>query len=334
MCATGDPTCSTPYLLAQRAGQRLQMEFLHQNRLMGKYASCKSQQFHSFLYHCTFVPNCSPSLRPFSISSQREWRSTAFHSVQNHSTFFTKIIPGLQVSFNSMTHDHVFFFFLLCIQYFHHSPAVPPEMSFCRSIRESNKACHVESPLHLAVPALWLICSPNPSPPSRASFSHLLAPEHPGILCCVHLHIHILASRQNGGRVLSCFESLRGGFNDGSIPYCQKLPSSGLLPCVFSAASVVHPQTLHGKNCSFPPTPLFSTGPIDKKKVSSGKVQNDNVLFRRCGGSFLACDQCCSYQLNATVFSGALSKQTTAVSKVLYMGRKSFLKQTNNQTIH
>lgn len=172
------------------------------------------------------------------------------------------------------------------------------------------------------------------TPPSRASFSHLLAPEHPGILFCVHLHIHILASRQNGGRVLSCFESLRGGFNDGSIPYCQKLPSSGLLPCVFSAASVVHPQTLHGKNCSFPPTPLFSTGPIDKKKVSSGKVQNDNVLFRRCGGSFLACDQCCSYQLNATVFSGALSKQTTAVSKVLYMGRKSFLKQTNNQTIH
>nr|XP_020484890.1 arf-GAP with Rho-GAP domain, ANK repeat and PH domain-containing protein 2 [Labrus bergylta]XP_020484892.1 arf-GAP with Rho-GAP domain, ANK repeat and PH domain-containing protein 2 [Labrus bergylta]XP_029132333.1 arf-GAP with Rho-GAP domain, ANK repeat and PH domain-containing protein 2 [Labrus bergylta] len=33
MCATGDPTYSTPYLLAQRAGQRLQMEFLHQNKL-------------------------------------------------------------------------------------------------------------------------------------------------------------------------------------------------------------------------------------------------------------------------------------------------------------
>nr|XP_046237529.1 arf-GAP with Rho-GAP domain, ANK repeat and PH domain-containing protein 2 isoform X2 [Scatophagus argus] len=33
MCATGDPTASTPYLLAQRAGQRLQMEFLHQNKL-------------------------------------------------------------------------------------------------------------------------------------------------------------------------------------------------------------------------------------------------------------------------------------------------------------
>ncbi|XP_068164232.1 arf-GAP with Rho-GAP domain, ANK repeat and PH domain-containing protein 2 isoform X2 [Antennarius striatus] len=33
MCATGDPNVSTPYLLAQRAGQRLQMEFLHQNKL-------------------------------------------------------------------------------------------------------------------------------------------------------------------------------------------------------------------------------------------------------------------------------------------------------------
>lgn len=36
MCATGDPTHSTPYLLAQRAGQKLQMEFLHQNKLAGK----------------------------------------------------------------------------------------------------------------------------------------------------------------------------------------------------------------------------------------------------------------------------------------------------------
>ncbi|XP_029311166.1 arf-GAP with Rho-GAP domain, ANK repeat and PH domain-containing protein 2 isoform X2 [Cottoperca gobio] len=33
MCATGDPTSSTPYLLAQRAGQRLHMEFLHHNKL-------------------------------------------------------------------------------------------------------------------------------------------------------------------------------------------------------------------------------------------------------------------------------------------------------------
>uniref|UniRef100_A0A8C5N3K7 Arf-GAP with Rho-GAP domain, ANK repeat and PH domain-containing protein 2 n=1 Tax=Gouania willdenowi TaxID=441366 RepID=A0A8C5N3K7_GOUWI len=35
MCATGDPTYSTPYLLAQHAGQKLQMEFLHQNKLSG-----------------------------------------------------------------------------------------------------------------------------------------------------------------------------------------------------------------------------------------------------------------------------------------------------------
>ncbi|KAL0970474.1 hypothetical protein UPYG_G00242550 [Umbra pygmaea] len=33
MCATGDSVYSTPYLLAQRAGQRLQMEFLHHNKL-------------------------------------------------------------------------------------------------------------------------------------------------------------------------------------------------------------------------------------------------------------------------------------------------------------
>ncbi|XP_076016093.1 arf-GAP with Rho-GAP domain, ANK repeat and PH domain-containing protein 2 isoform X2 [Genypterus blacodes] len=33
MCATGDPDHSTPYLLAQQAGQKLQMEFLHHNKL-------------------------------------------------------------------------------------------------------------------------------------------------------------------------------------------------------------------------------------------------------------------------------------------------------------
>ncbi|XP_043918024.1 arf-GAP with Rho-GAP domain, ANK repeat and PH domain-containing protein 2 [Protopterus annectens] len=33
MCATGDPDYSTPYLLAQKTGQRLQMEFLHHNKL-------------------------------------------------------------------------------------------------------------------------------------------------------------------------------------------------------------------------------------------------------------------------------------------------------------
>uniref|UniRef100_A0AAR2L5N9 ArfGAP with RhoGAP domain, ankyrin repeat and PH domain 2 n=1 Tax=Pygocentrus nattereri TaxID=42514 RepID=A0AAR2L5N9_PYGNA len=33
MCTTGDPDYSTPYLLAQKAGQRLQMEFLYHNQL-------------------------------------------------------------------------------------------------------------------------------------------------------------------------------------------------------------------------------------------------------------------------------------------------------------
>uniref|UniRef100_A0A667Z8N0 ArfGAP with RhoGAP domain, ankyrin repeat and PH domain 2 n=1 Tax=Myripristis murdjan TaxID=586833 RepID=A0A667Z8N0_9TELE len=40
MCATGDPDFSTPYLLAQRAGQRLQMEFLHHNKLSGRQQRC------------------------------------------------------------------------------------------------------------------------------------------------------------------------------------------------------------------------------------------------------------------------------------------------------
>uniref|UniRef100_A0A8C1ZYH0 ArfGAP with RhoGAP domain, ankyrin repeat and PH domain 2 n=1 Tax=Cyprinus carpio TaxID=7962 RepID=A0A8C1ZYH0_CYPCA len=37
MCATGDPEYSTPYLMAQKAGQRLQMEFLHHNKLSGVF---------------------------------------------------------------------------------------------------------------------------------------------------------------------------------------------------------------------------------------------------------------------------------------------------------
>lgn len=35
MCATGDPVYSTPYLLAKKAGQRLQMEFLYHNKFSG-----------------------------------------------------------------------------------------------------------------------------------------------------------------------------------------------------------------------------------------------------------------------------------------------------------
>ena len=36
MCATGDPMHSTPYLLAKKAGQSLQMEFLHHNKFSGR----------------------------------------------------------------------------------------------------------------------------------------------------------------------------------------------------------------------------------------------------------------------------------------------------------
>lgn len=36
MCATGDPVYSTPYLLAKKAGQRLQMEFLYHNKFSGR----------------------------------------------------------------------------------------------------------------------------------------------------------------------------------------------------------------------------------------------------------------------------------------------------------
>lgn len=35
MCATGDPEHSTPYLLAKKAGQSLQMEFLYHNKFSG-----------------------------------------------------------------------------------------------------------------------------------------------------------------------------------------------------------------------------------------------------------------------------------------------------------
>lgn len=35
-CDTGDPQCPTPLALAERSGQRLQMEFLLQNKTSGK----------------------------------------------------------------------------------------------------------------------------------------------------------------------------------------------------------------------------------------------------------------------------------------------------------
>ncbi|XP_063778383.1 arf-GAP with Rho-GAP domain, ANK repeat and PH domain-containing protein 2 isoform X2 [Pseudophryne corroboree] len=58
MCATGDPIHSTPYLLAKMAGQSLQMEFLHNNRLsdyktsdyLAKTGSNQSMFYCGYLY--------------------------------------------------------------------------------------------------------------------------------------------------------------------------------------------------------------------------------------------------------------------------------------------
>lgn len=58
MCATGDPAVSTPYLLAQRAGQRLQMEFLYQNKLTGKISELGST------CNLLLVMRLGPSLQP------------------------------------------------------------------------------------------------------------------------------------------------------------------------------------------------------------------------------------------------------------------------------
>nr|XP_020467021.1 arf-GAP with Rho-GAP domain, ANK repeat and PH domain-containing protein 2 [Monopterus albus] len=59
MCATGDPTYSTPYLLAQRAGQKLQMEFLHQNKLSDfsrpEQWSANASLFHASVFMAGFL---------------------------------------------------------------------------------------------------------------------------------------------------------------------------------------------------------------------------------------------------------------------------------------
>nr|XP_028599635.1 arf-GAP with Rho-GAP domain, ANK repeat and PH domain-containing protein 2 [Podarcis muralis] len=48
MCATGDPVYSTPYLLAKKSGQRLQMEFLHHN----KFSDFPNYEVHSDNVSC------------------------------------------------------------------------------------------------------------------------------------------------------------------------------------------------------------------------------------------------------------------------------------------
>ncbi|NXE90244.1 ARAP2 protein, partial [Menura novaehollandiae] len=57
MCATGDPVYSTPYLLAKKAGQRLQMEFLYHNKFSDfpNYDTCFESAFSEDSSHSTFL---------------------------------------------------------------------------------------------------------------------------------------------------------------------------------------------------------------------------------------------------------------------------------------
>ncbi|NXI48506.1 ARAP2 protein, partial [Galbula dea] len=57
MCATGDPVYSTPYLLAKKAGQRLQMEFLYHNKFsdLPNYDTCFGSGFSEDSSHSTFL---------------------------------------------------------------------------------------------------------------------------------------------------------------------------------------------------------------------------------------------------------------------------------------
>ncbi|XP_068799319.1 arf-GAP with Rho-GAP domain, ANK repeat and PH domain-containing protein 2 isoform X1 [Struthio camelus] len=57
MCATGDPVYSTPYLLAKKAGQRLQMEFLYHNKFSDfpNYDTCFESGFSQDPTRSTFL---------------------------------------------------------------------------------------------------------------------------------------------------------------------------------------------------------------------------------------------------------------------------------------
>uniref|UniRef100_A0A8B9PS10 ArfGAP with RhoGAP domain, ankyrin repeat and PH domain 2 n=1 Tax=Apteryx owenii TaxID=8824 RepID=A0A8B9PS10_APTOW len=57
MCATGDPVYSTPYLLAKKAGQRLQMEFLYHNKFSDfpNCDTCFESGFSQDSSHSTFL---------------------------------------------------------------------------------------------------------------------------------------------------------------------------------------------------------------------------------------------------------------------------------------
>ncbi|KAE8629348.1 hypothetical protein XENTR_v10000451 [Xenopus tropicalis] len=62
MCPTGDKVYNTPYLLAKMSGQRLQMEFLHHNRLSDFKAPSLNANGAS-LFYCGFLYKASPSTK-------------------------------------------------------------------------------------------------------------------------------------------------------------------------------------------------------------------------------------------------------------------------------
>ncbi|XP_053528304.1 arf-GAP with Rho-GAP domain, ANK repeat and PH domain-containing protein 2 isoform X2 [Artibeus jamaicensis] len=71
MCATGDPVHSTPYLLAKKAGQSLQMEFLHHNKFSDfpqhdtHFEGGLSQESSQCAFLCDFLyqaPSAAPKL--------------------------------------------------------------------------------------------------------------------------------------------------------------------------------------------------------------------------------------------------------------------------------
>ncbi|XP_018416762.1 PREDICTED: arf-GAP with Rho-GAP domain, ANK repeat and PH domain-containing protein 2 [Nanorana parkeri] len=89
MCTTGDSVHSTPYLLAKMAGQRLQMEFLHHNRL-SDYQTTDSQTVkNQNLFYCGFLYKTSSSSSKLSASRKiqedmTKWWCTIENSLLNY----------------------------------------------------------------------------------------------------------------------------------------------------------------------------------------------------------------------------------------------------------
>ncbi|XP_070120122.1 arf-GAP with Rho-GAP domain, ANK repeat and PH domain-containing protein 2 isoform X6 [Equus przewalskii] len=85
MCATGDPVHSTPYLLAKKAGQSLQMEFLHHNKFSDfpqhdvhsegglSQESCQSVFLCDFLYQAPSAASKLSSEKKLLEETNKKW---------------------------------------------------------------------------------------------------------------------------------------------------------------------------------------------------------------------------------------------------------------------